>query len=175
MSNFVVDVESDGPAPGIYSMISFGIVKLEDLSVRFKGLTRPISDNWVPGALAVSNITREQHEAYPDPRESIRALIEFIEANKGERRPIFWSDNPAYDFQWINYYTIKYHGSNPFGHSGRRIGDVYSGLVMNLRKQSEWKKLRKTRHTHDPLDDALGNAEALQEIIRSFKASSTYQ
>ena len=33
------------------------------------------------------------------------------------------SDNPAYDFQWINYGFRHALGTNPFGHSGRRISD----------------------------------------------------
>ena len=31
---------------------------------------------------------------------------------------VFVSDNPAYDFQWINFYFWRYFGENPFGHSG---------------------------------------------------------
>jgi len=42
-------------------------------------------------------------------------------------KPIFISDNPAFDWQWINdgfWKTIK---RNPFGHSARRIGDFLIG------------------------------------------------
>ena|SRR3990172_10940614 len=39
---------------------------------------------------------------------------------------VFVSDNPAYDFQWINFYFWRYFGQNPFGHSGRRIADYYA-------------------------------------------------
>src|SRR5437660_831893 len=38
-------------------------------------------------------------------------------------RPIFVSDNPAFDWQWINFYFWKHLGRNPFGHSARRISD----------------------------------------------------
>jgi hypothetical protein len=51
------------------------------------------------------------------------------------------------------------NGHNPFGWSSRRIGDLYCGLVKDSRAQ--WKYLRKTKHTHHPVDDAKGNAEAL--------------
>jgi len=40
---------------------------------------------------------------------------------------VFVSDNPAYDFQWINFYFWRYFGANPFGHSGRRIADSTLG------------------------------------------------
>ena len=37
-----VDVEADGPCPGLYSMVSFGAVSVLDTTQRFKGLTAPI-------------------------------------------------------------------------------------------------------------------------------------
>jgi hypothetical protein len=77
-------------------------------------------------------------------------------------RPVFISDNPAFDWQWINYYFHVYTGDNPFGFSARRIGDLYCGMKMDASKNNEWKKLfRKTPHDHNPVNDAKGNAEAL--------------
>ena len=77
-------------------------------------------------------------------------------------RPIFISDNPAFDWQWINWYFHTYLGKNPFGFSARRIGDLYCGMKMDAGLNAEWKKLfRKTSHDHNPVNDAKGNAEAL--------------
>ena len=78
-------------------------------------------------------------------------------------RPVFCSDNLAFDWQFINYYFHAYLGRNPFGWSGRRIGDLYCGMVRD--GYAPWKHLRKTPHDHDPLNDARGNAEALLEMI----------
>jgi hypothetical protein len=45
----LVDVESDGPIPGDYSMICFGaVVVREGLEEAFYGRLKPISDKWVP-------------------------------------------------------------------------------------------------------------------------------
>lgn len=85
-------------------------------------------------------------------------------------RPVFWSDNPAYDWQWINFYFWKFHGRNPFGHSARRIGDFYAGLVGDVTASSEWKKLRVTKHDHNPVNDAMGNVEALQRMLDGERA-----
>ena len=60
---------------------------------------------------------------------------------------VFVSDNPAYDFQWINFYFWRYFGENPFGHSGRRIADFYAGLVGDFRSTQKWKRLRRTSMT----------------------------
>jgi len=81
-------------------------------------------------------------------------------------KPIkFISDNPAYDWQFINYYFHKFCGENPFGHSARRIGDFYAGLKRNFYDTQSWKRWRKTEHDHNPVNDALGNVEAFEEIM----------
>ena len=70
MSFIVIDVEADGPIPHTYSMVSFGAVVVEpSLSKTFYGTTKPVSDLWIPEALAVSNITRQQHEGYDEPKQ----------------------------------------------------------------------------------------------------------
>ena len=62
MSLYVVDVESDGPIPGKYSMVSLGAVLVEPgLGRTFFGRTRPISDAFLPEALAISGTTRQEH------------------------------------------------------------------------------------------------------------------
>lgn len=159
-----VDVEADGPVPDLYSMVCFGAVVVEpELNRTFYGQTAPISDDWVPEALAVSGFTREQHENFSHPYEAINSFRIWLKSLEAERL-IFVTDNLAFDWQWVNYYFHRFGGieGNPFGFSGRRINDIYSGLKHSSSVQNDWKKLyRKTRHTHNPVDDAKGNAEAL--------------
>lgn len=95
-------------------------------------------------------------------KETFDAFREWL---KQFMRPVFVSDNPAYDWQWINYYFWKHHGSNPFGHSARRIGDFYAGLRSDFWSSSRWKKLRVTKHDHHPVHDALGNVEAFRRML----------
>src|SRR3989338_8515595 len=84
-------------------------------------------------------------------------------------RPLFVSDNPAYDWQFINYYFHLFLGKNPFGHSARRIGDFYAGLVGDFTNASSWKKLRVTPHDHNPVNDAMGNLEAFERLLNAKK------
>jgi len=158
MSLVVVDVESDGPVPGKYSMVCLGAVVVEpSLSRTFYGRTRPISELWLPEALAVSGFRREDHLGFDDPREVMARFAAWLkESSRG--RPVFCSDNLAYDWQFVNWYFHQYLGENPFGWSGRRIGDLYCGMVKD--GYATWKHLRKTPHDHDPVIDAKGNAEA---------------
>ena len=62
MTFIIVDVESDGPIPAEFSMVCFGAVRFDErLDQTFYGQTRPISDRFLPEALAISGFAREQH------------------------------------------------------------------------------------------------------------------
>ena len=167
MSYIVVDVESDGPFPESntgYSMVCFGAIIVEpSLSKTFYGQTRPISPLYQPDALAISGFSREQHEKFDDPVKVMYDFSEWIKANS-KGHPIMISDNIAYDWMFINFYLHKFVGRNVFGYSGRRIGDIWTGYNNDM--FIKWKHLRKTSHSHNPIDDAKGNAEALLEMRR---------
>jgi hypothetical protein len=57
------------------------------------------------------------------------------------------------------------HAANPFGHSSTNLGSLYKGLEKDFSKS--FRHLRKTAHTHHPVDDAKGNAEALLAAIQT--------
>ena len=162
MSHIMVDVETDGPIPGDYSMICFGAIIVEpSLSKTFYGRLKPISENWIPDALAVSGFSREETEAFGQPAEVMQAFVDWIAA-ESHGRPFFISDNNGFDWQFINWYLHHFLKANPFGHSSTNLGSLYKGLVSDTFKN--FKHLRKTEHTHHPVDDARGNAEALLQM-----------
>ena len=156
----VLDVEADGAYVGDFSMVSFGAVAVDkELDKTFYGKVKPISEQWNPEALAISGFSREEHEGFDDPKV---VMMQFVEWLSQFKHVTFVSDNNGFDWQWMNYYLHKYAGTNPFGFSSRRIGDIYCGLLSKWNANREWKqKYRKTKHTHNPVDDAMGNAEAL--------------
>jgi hypothetical protein len=106
-----------------------------------------------------------------DPfRQTFIDFAEWLRDVTDGRSPKFVSDNPAYDWQWINFYFHLHLGRNPFGFSARRIGDFYAGLVGDFRRSNEWKRLRITPHDHNPVHDAIGNAEALGRMLKGERA-----
>ena len=166
MSYFVVDVEADGELVGRNSIVCFGVVKVSDTSKTFYGKIKPLTTEYNQEALAVSGFTRAEHESFDDPIIVMSDFDKWLSENS-DGKPVFISDNVAFDWQWINWYLHKYVGRNLFGFSGRRIGDLYCGMVKDASKNQEWKKkLRITKHTHNPVDDAMGNAEALLAMQR---------
>jgi len=154
-----IDIEADGPIPGDYSMISFGAVIVEPgLDRSFYGQLRPISEKFIPEALQVSGHSREETVEFDNPKEVMVSFKEWLEKNsKGQ--PFFISDNNGFDWSFINWYFHHFLGHNPFGHSSTNLGSLYKGMVKDF--FTNFKHLRKTDHTHHPVDDAKGNAEAL--------------
>jgi hypothetical protein len=142
MSYIMVDVEttrSGCPVPGGKSvMTELGAVLVRDPSKTFYADFRDIE---------YGHIHRE-----------MRRFVEWLTEHAGNR-PMFISDNNGFDWGWVNYYLWMYAGSNPFGHSSTNLGSLYKGMKKNMRES--FKHLRRTKHTHHPVDDAMGNVEAL--------------
>ncbi len=169
----MIDVESDGniPGPDDYSMVCFGAVLVDrefKLDKTFYGETAPISTKWDPEALAISGFTREQHETFEEPEITMRAFKEWILDVNEARRPIFMADNNGYDFAFSHYYMEHFlgKGQDPFGWSSRNLNDIYHGLTGNL--WSSFKHLRQAPHNHNPVSDALGNAQAFQYMVQEL-------
>lgn len=93
----MVDIESDGHIPGDFSMISFGAVVVDNnLDRTFYGQLKPISEKWIPEALAVSGHTREETLDFDDPKEVMLQFADWIKENS-KGRPVFISDNNGFD------------------------------------------------------------------------------
>ena len=159
MSIVSVDIESDGPIPGDYSMILLGAVIVDEtLDKTFYGKLKPISDKWIPESMDIFEVSRQEALGFNDPKEEMERFAAWIDENC-KSRPMFFSDNNGFDWQFINWYFVHFTGKNPFGFSSTNIGSLYKGLVSDMFKN--FKHLRKTAHTHNPVDDAKGNAEAI--------------
>lgn len=158
MKNLVfVDCEATGACPGKGVLTEFGAV-IYPTRETFHGVlydSRP-------------SVNPALSEELGNPRDAVEVFTAFKDflAENCKGRPIFVSDNPAFDFQWINYGFHHSIGENPFGHSGRRISDFYAGLKHDFGNTQEWKKWRKTPHDHNPVNDAMGNVEAFEEIMK---------
>lgn len=177
MSLFVVDVEADGPAPGLFSVVNFAVVEVTASGAGryFYGECAPISDTYIPESLAIGGVTREQHLAFEHPEAVMLRLVAWLAETNGQGRVTMVSDNPAFDYQFINYYLWRYTGGNPFGHTARRIGDFDAGLKADFYARQDWKKLRTTKHTHHPVDDAKGNAEALAKLLERARVEKAFR
>jgi hypothetical protein len=138
MAFIFVDVEAEGAAPCVGHMTEFG---------------------------AVERKSRKTFHGKDDSKETFKRFENWLWNVCRGTRPIFVSDNPAFDWQWINDSCWKHLGHNPFGHSARRISDFYAGLTGDWNNTQKWKALRITVHDHNPVHDALGNCEAFDRML----------
>ena len=162
MPYVMVDIEADGPIPGDYSMVCFGAVIVEpSLNRTFFGRLKPVSEQFLPEALAVSGFTREECLEFDDAKQVMERFREWL-AFTCKGRTLFISDNNGFDWQFMNWYFHHFLGKNPFGFSSTNLGSLYKGMQRSM--FVNFKHLRKTRHTHNPVDDARGNAEALLQM-----------
>jgi hypothetical protein len=165
---YVVDVEADGPIPGDYSLLWIGAVALDTLET-FNVKLQPLPHASVsPEALNATGLDRKDFEENgKSPDIAMNEFYSWIQNTNKKGRPTLFSDNNQFDGMFIAWYFHHFLKHNPFSYSSRRIGDLYCGLKKDL--FANWKHLRQTAHTHNPVEDAMGNAEALKWILEEMK------
>jgi DNA polymerase III epsilon subunit-like protein len=170
-SAFSLDVEADGPVPHLYSMVSFGFVNVYNPDISFYAEIKPISDKYIEDALKVSGFNREQTLQFELPEIVMNRFENWVKYTKEileVNRLTVFADNPGFDWGYLNYYMHRFTGQNILGHSCRRINDYYAGATKDPFNTNKWKSLKVTKHSHNALDDARGNAEALKVILEKF-------
>ncbi|BCM70386.1 exonuclease [Streptomyces sp. FBKL.4005] len=179
-----VDIEADGPIPGPYSMLSLGatVAGVQDgggftaadpEERTFYRELRPISEEFVPEALAVSGLDRARLTA--EGAEAAVALAEFTawvrEVSAGAQ-PVMCGYPAAYDWTFLYWYLIRFTGSSPFGHSGcldmKTLYATKAGLPLRAVAKGTMPRelLSRRRHTHHALDDAIEQAELFANLMK---------
>jgi len=181
---FSVDVESDGPIPGPYSMNSFGVVAcavrsnvdgitkvdIFDPQNQFYAEVKPISENWIPAAFAISGLDRDELvKNGSDPEVAMTEFTQWVlETTKrlGGTKPILVGFPLIFDWMWVYWYMVSFSkDGSPFGFSGGMdIKSMYATkanvtVSASSKRQMPKHLLSKIKHTHNPLDDAMGQAE----------------
>lgn len=166
MAYIMVDIECDGPIPGNYSMISIGAVIVDmELNKTFYREIRPISENFISESLLITGFNRNETLKFEDPKQVMTDFEKWISQNCNDK-PIFISDNNGFDWMFVCWYFYNFLNFNPFGYSSQNLGSFYKGIVRDT--FMNFKHLRTTKHTHNALDDAIGNAGALLKIIDKY-------
>jgi hypothetical protein len=159
-----VDCEARGISPVRGVLTEFGAVHY-DTRETFHGRLFEATPDPVNPAVSVVG------ERVATDTEVAASFASWLREHVGNSRPVFISDNPAYDWQWIAGMFDRAGMDNPFGHSGRRISDFWAGLNRNWSETQSWKRFRRTAHDHNPVNDAMGNVEAFEEILRIAHAA----
>lgn len=170
-----VDVETAGPIPGDYSMLSIGACLAERPDIRFARKLKPTTHRADPEALAVSGLSLAELEVSgTDPAAAMADFAAWIAAAAGEEgEPVFVGFNAPFDWSFVNYYFHRFLGKNPFGFTALDIKALYMGASA-----CDWRDTRSSRIAeqlrpalsgdHDALHDALYQAE-LFRLVRKIQ------
>ena len=180
---FSVDVETDGPIPGEFSMLSFAMVH----AGRFDGARfeppasddafftadlKPISERFEQGALDVNGLDREALKATGlDPSVAMASAAAWIERQASGATPVLVAYPLSFDWTFLYWYFVRFGGVSPFKHS--RCFDLKTAIAVRGRRPIAAsghdrlpEALRSKRpHTHNALDDAREQADILASFF----------
>ena len=121
-----VDVETAGPIPGEYSLLSIGACSIANPELAFECELKPINANSVPEALEVTGLSLEDlSRTGLEPCEAMSRFADWISSLSG--KPVFVGLNAPFDWSFVNYYFFRFLGDNPFGYTALDIKAFYLG------------------------------------------------
>jgi hypothetical protein len=171
------DIESDGPIPGQYSMLSFGLavaatfdgatfVPHDPAAATFGRELRPVTSEFVPAALAVSGLDRDRLvRDGADPAEAMTQSAAWVRTQADGARPVMVGYPIVFDWMFMHWYFVRFCGSSPFGFSGamdmKTMYQRRAGVTLDRagREDLPPELVPDRPHTHDALADAIEQAE----------------
>lgn len=182
-----VDVETVGPVPPDYSMISLGAAAFDSRGTFLGGFQENLKP--IPGSLEHPDTMawwKTQPEAWKaattNPKPPLEAMLNFISwVNGFPGKPVFVAYPAGFDFQFVYYYMQHYTKQSPFGFSALDIKTYAMAKLAIPYRQSvksnfpkEWYKGITTKHTHIASDDAREQGELFFNIRRYVGENGPY-
>lgn len=167
-----VDIETAGPNPSTYSILSIGACSIFDPQEKFYLELQPVNENKFPDAMAVSGLNWSQLKEYGvTPQLGMSKFASWLrDVTPKKCTPIFVAFNAPFDWMFINDYFYRYLGDNPFGHKALDIKAFYMGLRgvtwenTGMDQVSSW-YLNGKNLSHNALQDALDQAEIFRKML----------
>jgi DNA polymerase III epsilon subunit-like protein len=167
-----VDVETSGPNPSQYSLLSIGACTLIEPQQTFYVEIQPVNDSFVPQALAVSGLSMDRlAESGLPPRQAMDRFESWLKATlPPEIRPIFVGFNAPFDWMFINDYFHRFLEHNPFGHKALDLKAFYMALKKVTWKQTSLHDVALDYQvppslTHNALQDAIDQAAIFKKML----------
>jgi DNA polymerase III epsilon subunit-like protein len=165
-----VDIETAGPYPARYAMLSIGACLICDPQRSFYVELKPDRDDFDEHALGISGFSLQELKiSGENPGDALRAFAKWLQANIADQ-PILVAFNAPFDWMFINDYFHRYLGSNPFGHSAIDIKALFLGHSGGEWKQTAMNTVNLELGldkplSHHALEDARDQAQLFLRII----------
>jgi ribonuclease T len=176
----VVDVETAGPNPSHYALLSIGACTVDDLQQTFYAELQPDKHASVPEAMAVNGLSLEQLSSNGLPSaEALQRFADWVEqVVPADAKPVLAAFNAPFDWMFINDYLHRYLRHNPFGHSALDIKAYFMGLHCVTWQETSHERIGsryggKVKLTHHALYDAIDDARILQAMITEQRTGCT--
>lgn len=169
---FSVDVETSGPTPGIYDLLTIGVCLTSDSTVTFYRECQPVFHTADPEAMAATGLNLDTLAARGLPcMEVMTQLAAWVKEVTGDGTPVFVGFNAPFDWSFVNYAFHRFLGRNPFGFAALDIKSLYLGVMGGTwrgTRMSEVRAMLKPHRdsTHHALDDALAQAELFEILLK---------
>ena len=181
---FSADVETDGPIPGPYSMLSFALVYAgsfdgskfrhpTNFQSNFYRELKPVSKNFQPEALRVNGLDRDKLcREGESPEQVMREAYDWITGIAGGAKPVLVAYPLSFDWAWLYWYFVQFSPQgSPFNHSlcfdMKTAYAVKASVPISEAGRSKIlpQLLPDRRHTHHALDDAIEQAEIFGNLF----------
>jgi ribonuclease T len=167
-----VDVETAGPNPGEYAMLSIGACTVTEPIETFYLEIQPDKEAFSPEALQVSGLNmNELREHGVPPEQAMKQFADWVaEITPRAHKPVFLAFNAPFDWMFVNDYFHRYLGYNPFGHSALDMKAFFMGLQGVAWSETGFENATehyKISHplTHNALQDARDQAELFRKML----------
>jgi DNA polymerase III epsilon subunit-like protein len=168
----VVDVETSGPTPGKYALLSIGACTISDPRQTFYIELQPDVENMQEEAMRVNKLSLDDlRRAGLPPGEALTQFSNWVYAVLPENhKPVFTAFNAPFDWMFVHHYFHKYLGFNPFGHKALDIKAFYMGVYgVSWSDTSHNKVSAKLTNNqalpHHALKDAIMEADLFELIL----------
>lgn len=162
-----VDVETAGPNPADYAMLSIGACNLIEPQKTFYVELQPTIMQTTNDALAVHQLdmNRLSREGKP-PIDAMRLFADWLADVIGkEPRPLFLGFNAPFDWMFVCDYFHRFLGENPFGHSALDIKSFFMGYREVPWSGTSMSKIAEIELQHNALEDAIDQAALFKRIV----------
>ncbi len=170
-----VDVETAGPTPSAFSMLSIGACLVESDDVNFYVELKPDKAAVVDSAMAIGGLSMSALEANgQEPAAAMAQFEQWINSVVHEGNvPVFVGFNAVFDWMFVDDYFQRYLGRNPFGHSAIDIKSLYMGAAGTTWARTSLKYLSPLYLDGSKLShNALGDAKVQAAVFRAVRAES---